>query len=78
MYYVITKDNIYKFKAMKDMKDCDIIVPGSVVYNGDAKRIAHFANLGEDVELPTSLSRKTSDGYIREKKLAREFVKHLT
>ena len=36
MYYVITKDNIYKFKAMKDMKDCDIIVPGSVVYNGDA------------------------------------------
>ena len=46
-------------------------------YNVDAKRIAHFANLGEDVELPTSLSRKTSDGYIREKKLAREFVKHL-
>ena len=36
MYYVITKDNIYKFKAMKDMKNCDIIVPGSVVYNGDA------------------------------------------
>tara|TARA_A100000172_G_C2988065_1_gene91766 strand:- start:45 stop:578 length:534 start_codon:yes stop_codon:yes gene_type:complete len=36
MYYVITKEKIYKFKAMKDMKDCDVIVPGSVVYNGDA------------------------------------------
>ena len=46
-------------------------------YSIDAKRIAYFANLGEETELPTSLSRKTSDGYIREKKLAREFVKHL-
>jgi hypothetical protein len=46
-------------------------------YNVDSKRIAHFANLGEDIELPVSLSRKTSDGYIREKKLAKEFMRHL-
>ena len=46
-------------------------------YSIDAKRIAYFANLGEETELPTSLSRKTSDGYIREKKMAKEFLKHL-
>ena len=46
-------------------------------YNVDARRIAHFAKLGEDVELPVSLISKTSNGYIREKKLARAFKKYL-
>lgn len=36
MYYVITNQKIYKFKAMKEMKTCEVITPGSVVYNGDA------------------------------------------
>ena len=33
-------------------------------YKIDAKRIAHFARLGEDTELPQSLVSKTSNGYI--------------
>ena len=45
-------------------------------YNVDARRVAHFANLGEEVELPETLNRKTGDGsYIREKRLAKEYVK---
>ena len=46
-------------------------------YKIDAKRIAHFARLGEDTELPQSLVSKTSNGYIREKKLAKEFLNYL-
>ena len=46
-------------------------------YNVDARRIAHFAKLGENAELPISLASKTSNGYIREKKLANEFKKYL-
>jgi len=46
-------------------------------YNIDARRIAHFAKLGEDSELPTSLVSKTSNGYIREKNLAKQFKKYL-
>ena len=45
-------------------------------YNIDARRVAHFANLGEEVKLPETLNRKTGDGsYIREKRLAKEYVK---
>ena len=46
-------------------------------YNVDARRIAHFVKLGEESELPISLMSKTSNGYIREKKLANEFKKYL-
>ena len=42
-------------------------------YAVDAKRVCHFANLGEDVELPTSLQRKSEASYKRERYLAREF-----
>ena len=43
-------------------------------YAVDAKRIQHFANLGEDIELPISLRRKSEGAsYGKEKSLAREF-----
>ena len=46
------------------------------VYNVDARRVAHFANFGESIDLPKSLQKKNnSNTYIREKKLAREFIK---
>ena len=43
-------------EAMQENK----VTTGGKTYSVDAKRIAHFANLGEDVELPISLSRKTT------------------
>ena len=46
-------------------------------YNVDARRVAHFAKLGEEAELPTSLTSKTTNGYIREKNLAKQFKKYL-
>ena len=47
-------------------------------YNVDARRVAHFCNFGESIDLPKSLQRKNnSNTYIREKKLAREFIKSL-
>jgi len=46
-------------------------------YNVDARRIAHFAKLGEETELPVSLTSKTNNGYIREKTLAKAFKKYL-
>ena len=43
-------------------------------YKVDAKRISHYANLGEDVELPLSLQRKSEGAsYGREKALAKQF-----
>jgi len=47
-------------------------------YKVDAKRITHYANLGEDVELPLSLQRK-SEGttYGREKSLAKQFKNYI-
>ena len=45
-------------------------------YKVDAKRITHYANLGEDTELPISLQRKSEGAtYGREKSLARQFKK---
>lgn len=47
-------------------------------YGVDARRIAHFVNFGESVELPKSL-QKTSKGanYIREIDMAKRFIKHI-
>ena len=43
-------------------------------YKVDAKRITHYANLGEDTDLPLSLQRKSEGAsYGREKSLARQF-----
>ena len=42
-------------------------------YAVDAKRVCHFANLGEDTELPMSLQRKSEASYKKERYLAREF-----
>jgi len=48
------------------------------VYNVDARRIAHFVNYGESRELPKSLQRKNnSNTYIREKKIASDYINHL-
>ena len=45
-------------------------------YKVDAKRITHYANLGEDTDLPLSLQRKSEGAsYGREKSLARQFKK---
>ena len=47
-------------------------------YKVDAKRVTHYANLGEDVELPLSLQRKSEGvNYGREKSLARQFKKYV-
>ena len=47
-------------------------------YKVDAKRITHYANLGEDIELPLSLQRKSEGvNYGREKSLARQFKKYV-
>ena len=43
-------------------------------YKVDAKRITHYANLGEDTDLPLSLQRKSEGAtYGREKSLAKRF-----
>ncbi len=43
-------------------------------YAVDAKRVHHFVNLGEDVDLPISLKRKSESAtYGKEKTLAKEF-----
>ena len=43
-------------------------------YAVDAKRIHHFVNLGEDVDLPMSLKRRSENAtYGKEKTLAKEF-----
>ena len=43
-------------------------------YAVDAKRVHHFVNLGEDVDLPISLRRKSESAtYGKEKTLAKEF-----
>ena len=47
-------------------------------YAVDAKRVHHFVNLGEDIDLPISLKRKTeSASYGKEKSLAKEFKKYI-
>ena len=47
-------------------------------YKVDAKRITHYANLGEDTDLPLSLQRKSEGAsYGREKSLARQFKKYV-
>ena len=43
-------------------------------YAIDAKRVHHFVNLGEDIDLPISLKRKSESAtYGKEKTLANEF-----
>ena len=43
-------------------------------YAIDAKRVHHFVNLGEDIDLPISLKRKSESAtYGKEKTLAKEF-----
>ena len=45
-------------------------------YAVDAKRVHHFVNLGEDIDLPISLKRRSESAtYGKEKTLAREFKK---
>ena len=47
-------------------------------YKVDAKRITHYANLGEDTDLPLSLQRKSEGAsYGREKSLAKQFKKYV-
>ena len=47
-------------------------------YKVDAKRISHYANLGEDTDLPLSLQRKSEGAsYGREKSLAKQFKKYV-
>ena len=49
------------------------------IYKVDAKRIAYFVNHGSNVALPATLSRKFGDAsFLREKKLATNFVLHKT
>ena len=43
-------------------------------YAVDAKRVHHFVNLGEDIDLPISLKRRSENAtYGKEKTLAKEF-----
>jgi hypothetical protein len=44
-------------------------------YMIDAKRVHHYANLGEDTDLPTNLQRKSPSTYSRQKQLAKQFKK---
>tara|TARA_Y100001963_G_C6662976_1_gene391416 strand:- start:31 stop:330 length:300 start_codon:yes stop_codon:yes gene_type:complete len=47
-------------------------------YDVDARRITHFVNYGEGVELPKSLQKKSKNAnYIREADMAKRFVKHI-
>jgi len=47
-------------------------------YNVDARRISHFANFGEALELPKSLQKNSKNAnYIREMQMAKRFVKHI-
>ena len=47
-------------------------------YPVDARRIAHFVNLGEDCELPKSLKKKREDAsYKREMKYARKYREYI-
>lgn len=47
------------------------------IYKVDAKRVAHFVNHGSNATLPVTLSRKFGDAsFLREKKLAKNFVLH--
>ena len=47
-------------------------------YKVDAKRTTHYANLGEDKDLPLSLQRKSEGAsYGREKSLARQFKRYV-
>ena len=47
-------------------------------YDVDARRIAHFAKFGEGIELPSSLQKKSKNAtYVREMKMAKQFIKHL-
>ena len=47
-------------------------------YNVDAKRVAHFINFGEGVDLSGSLQKKSKDAnYNREIKLAEKYIKHI-
>ena len=47
-------------------------------YNVDARRVSHFANFGESVELPKSLQKKSKNAtYVREMKMAKDFLKHV-
>ena len=47
-------------------------------YNVDARRVAHFANFGESVELPKSLQKKTKNAnYDREVNMAERFLESL-
>ena len=47
-------------------------------YNVDARRVSHFANFGESVELPKSLQKKSKNAtYVREMQMAKNFLKHL-
>tara|TARA_Y100000590_G_scaffold340486_1_gene388325 strand:- start:1515 stop:1823 length:309 start_codon:yes stop_codon:yes gene_type:complete len=47
-------------------------------YDVDARRIAHFVNFGESVDLPQSLQKKSKNSsYIREAEMAKKYVKHI-
>jgi phage-related protein len=47
-------------------------------YNVDAKRVAHFVNFGEGVDLSRSLQKKSKNAnYSREIALAEKYVKHV-
>ena len=47
-------------------------------YNVDARRVAHFANFGESVELPKSLQKRTKNAnYDREFNMANRFLESL-
>ena len=47
-------------------------------YNVDARRVSHFANFGESVELPKSLRKRSENAtYVREMQMAKNFLKHI-
>ncbi len=47
-------------------------------YNVDARRVSHFANFGESVELPKSLRKRSKNAtYVREMQMAKNFLKHI-
>jgi len=47
-------------------------------YNVDARRVAHFVNFGESIELPRSLRKKSKNAnYDREISLSERYLTHI-
>ena len=47
------------------------------IYNVDARRVAFFAKNGQDATIPEGLSRGDNYEYLREKKMAKDYLKSI-